>query len=49
MLLMKAQKASLQENTIGDKLAKEVMETFRQVNRNALGCALAGEHPKKPL
>ena len=34
-----------EENTVGDKLAEEVMETVRETNREALGCALAGEKP----
>lgn len=34
-----------EENTIGDVLSREVMESLRNVNRSALGCALAGERP----
>ena len=34
-----------EENTIGDKLAEEVMGSIRATNRAALGCALAGEKP----
>jgi CPA2 family monovalent cation:H+ antiporter-2 len=34
-----------EENSIGDELAREVMGSMRQVNRNALACALAGENP----
>jgi len=34
-----------EENTIGDELAREVMDSMRRVNRNALACALAGERP----
>ena len=34
-----------EENTTGDKLADEVMGTIRETNREALGCALAGEEP----
>jgi CPA2 family monovalent cation:H+ antiporter-2 len=34
-----------EENTIGDELSREVMESIRDTNRNALGCALAGESP----
>jgi CPA2 family monovalent cation:H+ antiporter-2 len=34
-----------EENTIGDELAHAVMESFRQVDINALGRALAGEKP----
>ena len=32
-------------NTMGGVLAREVMESIRDVNRNAMGCALAGEKP----
>ena len=34
-----------EENTIGDALSREVMDSIQEVNRNALGCALAGESP----
>lgn len=34
-----------EENTIGDMLAKEIIESLRQMNLDALGCALAGEKP----
>jgi CPA2 family monovalent cation:H+ antiporter-2 len=34
-----------EESTIGGTLAKEIMESLRQTNRDALGCALAGEKP----
>ncbi len=34
-----------EENTIGDKLAEEVMGSIRATNRAALACALAGEKP----
>lgn len=34
-----------EENTTGDKLAEEVMGAIRATNRDALGCALAGEKP----
>ena len=34
-----------EENTTGDKLAEEVMKAMRDINRDALGCALAGEKP----
>jgi len=34
-----------EENTIGDALSREVIESIRNINRNALGCALAGEKP----
>lgn len=34
-----------EENTTGDKLAEEVMKAMREINRDALGCALAGEKP----
>jgi len=34
-----------EENTTGDKLADAVMATIRATNRDALGCALAGEKP----
>ena len=34
-----------EENTTGDKLADEVMASIRATNRDALGCALAGEKP----
>lgn len=34
-----------EENTIGDVLARDVMESIRDTNRDALGCALAGEKP----
>jgi CPA2 family monovalent cation:H+ antiporter-2 len=34
-----------EENTTGDKLAEEVMDTIRITSRDALGCALAGERP----
>ena len=34
-----------EEQTIGDELAQAVMDSYRQVNINALGCALAGENP----
>ena len=37
-----------EESIIGNELAQEIMDIFRQVNRNALGCALAGENPKNP-
>lgn len=34
-----------EENTTGDKLAEEAMGAIRATNRDALGCALAGEKP----
>lgn len=34
-----------EETTIGDTLAKKIMESLRQMNRDALGCAMAGEKP----
>ena len=34
-----------EEKTTGDQLAEEVMATMRETNREALGCALAGEEP----
>ena len=34
-----------EENTIGDELAREVVASLKQANREALGCALAGEKP----
>jgi CPA2 family monovalent cation:H+ antiporter-2 len=34
-----------EEKTTGDKLAEEVMGAIRETNRDALGCALAGEKP----
>jgi len=45
---LKAAGASLvvdEENTIGDELARETVESLRDVRREALGCALAGEQP----
>ena len=35
-----------EENTIGEVLSREVMESIHIANRNALGCALAGESPE---
>lgn len=34
-----------EENTIGDELAREVVASLKHTNREALGCALAGEKP----
>ena len=34
-----------EENTIGDELAREVVGSLKRTNREALGCALAGEKP----
>jgi hypothetical protein len=34
-----------EENTIGDELAREVVASLSVTNREALGCALAGEEP----
>ena len=45
---LRAARASLvedEENTIGDELAREVMASVRSVNREPLGCALAGVKP----
>ncbi len=45
---LKAAGASLvvdEENTIGDELARETVESLRNARREALGCALAGEQP----
>lgn len=45
---LKASGATLvvdEENTIGDELARAVVESIHNSNRDALGCALAGEKP----
>lgn len=34
-----------EENTIGDELAREVVNALKRTNREAPGCALAGEKP----
>ncbi|MDJ0668961.1 MAG: NAD-binding protein [Desulfobacterales bacterium] len=34
-----------EENTIGDELAQKVVASLKHANREALGCALAGEKP----
>jgi len=34
-----------EESTTGEKLAMEVMDATHTANRDALGCALAGEKP----
>ena len=45
---LKASGATLvvdEENTIGDELARAVVESIHNANRDALGCALASEKP----
>jgi hypothetical protein len=34
-----------EENTIGDELAREVVNALKRTTREAPGCALAGEKP----